>query len=220
MHADLEAQRGGHDGPHAHCHLAGRQRRPVVQREHGLAGEAFEQAVLHHGLGARAAFLGGLEDQVHRSIEIRLLRQQRGRAQQHGRVPVMAAGMHAARVLAGMAEGVDFRHRQRIHVGPYADAAARVGGAAPPAVDACHHAGPAQPAVHLQSQRHQVGRHLVAGAVLLVAQLGVGMQVVAELQQGAEVGGDVGCGSHTGAAAACTPGGSAGGRSNSMTRRT
>jgi hypothetical protein len=169
---------------------------------------------------APAPPLGGLEDQVHRTVEIGLLRQQRGCAQQHGGVAVMAAGMHAARVLAGMPEGVELRHRQRIHVGTYAHAAARVGSAAPPAMDAGHHAGPAQAAVDLQPQRLQVGRHLVAGAVLLVAQFGVGMQVVAELQQLAEMGGDVGCGSHTGATAACTPSGSSGGRSNSMTRRT
>ena len=56
-------------GPARTAKLAERQARAVVHAEHRLAGEALEQAVVDHRPGAADAFLGGLEDEVHRAVE-------------------------------------------------------------------------------------------------------------------------------------------------------
>ena len=171
-----------------------------MQRKHGLAGEFLEQAVIHHGLGARAAFFAGLEDQVHRAVKVGVLCQGGGGAQQHGGVAVMAAGMHAALVLADVIEGIDFRDRQRVHVGADADAAAGIVLAAALAVDAGHDAGLAQAPVHGQAQGGEICGDFVAGAVLFVLELRIGVQIAAKTEQCAEVRSDIWCRSHTGAA--------------------
>ena len=46
-----------------------------------------------------------------------------GGAEQHGDVAVMPARMHLAGVARRVRKGVDFMHRQRIHVGAQADRA-------------------------------------------------------------------------------------------------
>ena len=58
-----------------------------------------------------------------------------GRCQEHGGVAVMAAGVHLAFVLAGVGEGVEFLHGQRVHVGAQTDAAP-AGAAVAPGNDA------------------------------------------------------------------------------------
>jgi hypothetical protein len=72
----------------------------VVHGEHGVAGKALEQAVFHHAQRAAAAFFGRLEDQVQRAVERTLFGQVARRGQQHGRVAVVAAGVHHAGALA------------------------------------------------------------------------------------------------------------------------
>ena len=71
----------------------------VVDGEDRVAGEFLEQPVLDHLARAAAAFLGRLEDEVHGALEVALLAQHLGGAQQHRGVAVMAAGMHAAGIL-------------------------------------------------------------------------------------------------------------------------
>ena len=73
----------------------------VVQAEDRIAGEALEQTVGDHRLGAAdlARLLGRLEDQRYRAIEAAGAGKILGRAQQHRRVPVMAAGVHLAGTL-------------------------------------------------------------------------------------------------------------------------
>ncbi len=56
--------------------------------------EALHQPVIDHGLAAGAAFFGGLENDYRRSGKISRFGQILRRPQQHGRVAVMAAGMH------------------------------------------------------------------------------------------------------------------------------
>ncbi|GAC1599607.1 MAG: hypothetical protein NVS3B2_00940 [Ramlibacter sp.] len=101
----------------------GLRARPVVHSEHRVHGELLEQAVADHFAGAAAAFFSGLEDQVDRAIEIAVLRKVLCGAEQHRRVPIVAAGMHLSVVAAGVGEGVEFLHRQRIHVCAKADRA-------------------------------------------------------------------------------------------------
>ena len=77
-----------------------------MQPIHRLHREAIEQTLLHHHPATAFVFLGGLEDQHHGAVEAAGFGQVTGRPQQHGGVAVMAAGVHAT----GMAAGVDWIH--------------------------------------------------------------------------------------------------------------
>ena len=86
---------------HRPCHHAQRARFgawPVVHAVDGIHGKLAEQAVCYHFARAGAAFFGRLEDQVHGAVEMAVLRQVMGGTEQHGRVAVVAAGVHLARV--------------------------------------------------------------------------------------------------------------------------
>ena len=74
----------------------------VVQAIDLLDAPARHQAVVDHGLAAGAAFLGRLEDHHRRAVEIAGLGEIFRRAQQHGGVAVMAAGVHQAGRLGGV----------------------------------------------------------------------------------------------------------------------
>jgi hypothetical protein len=67
LDADLETHGGRHDGA---ARRAGRSDDGQLNCKHGIAGEEGEQAIVHHGLGARAAFFAGLEDQVHGTVKV------------------------------------------------------------------------------------------------------------------------------------------------------
>jgi N-formylglutamate amidohydrolase len=73
-----------------------------VKGEHGIAGEALEQALLDHHARAAAALFGGLEDEVHRAIEVPRAGELLGCAEQHRSVAVMAAAVVHADMAAGM----------------------------------------------------------------------------------------------------------------------
>jgi hypothetical protein len=122
--ADVEERAAGHHRPALHVEAAHLQLGPVVHAEDGVAGETREQAVVDHRLGAAQAFLGRLEDEVHRAVETFRQRQVRGRAQQHGGVAVVAAGVHQPGVARAVGEAVAFQDGQRVHVGTQADASA------------------------------------------------------------------------------------------------
>ena len=185
---------------HAHQKLvAGRQHRPgrrgevpggnarhVVHAEDGLHRKALEQAVFHHLARAAAVLFGGLEDQVHGAFKAAGARQLLRGAQQHGGVAVVAAGVHHAGVAAGVREFVGLGHRQRVHVGAQAHGARRIA-----VFKNADHAGLAQAAVHRNAPlRQQVG-HQIGGAGFLERQLGVGMDVAADVAERGRVGDDV-----------------------------
>ena len=155
--------------------MAERHARLVVDRKHRVAGELLEQAVLDHRLAAAAALLGRLEDEVHRTLEVAALAQHLGGAQQHGRVAVVAAGMHAAGVLRAMLEVVGLVHRQAVHVGAQADRLHRVALA-----QGSHQAGLAEAARHFEAPLLELGGDDVGGAVLLVSKLRMGVDVAAD----------------------------------------
>ncbi len=154
---DVEQAAARHLRARADGELADVELGPVVHAEDLLAGELLEQPVLDHGLGAATAFLGRLEDEVHRAVEVARGREVLGGAQQHRRVAVMAAGMHAALVLAAMVEGVVLVHRQRIHVGAQPDGARIVADA-----DGADHAGLADAGRDLAAPFLELGRHDLA----------------------------------------------------------
>ena len=88
--------------------------------------EALEQAILHHGASAALVLLRRLEDEINRAVEIARLGEVFRRAQQHGRVPVMAAGMHLAGIAGPVFETVRLLDVERVHVGPDGDGALAV----------------------------------------------------------------------------------------------
>ena len=141
--------------------------RPVVQAEHLLGREALEQAVVDHHPAAATALLGRLEDQVDGAVEVAGLGQVAGGTQQHGGVPVMAAGVHPAGPARPMRESVGLLDRQGIHIGAQADR-----GAAAPAHDHRHHAGAADAGVDLvEAEGAQLLGHERRGLALLEAEL-------------------------------------------------
>ena len=97
---DLDPVGGRHRGPGRDADPPRRQCRPVMQRKHALGRKALEQTVVDHRLGAGVAFLAGLEDQVGDAVEVARLVQIAGGRQQHRRVAVVAAAVHAS-VVAG-----------------------------------------------------------------------------------------------------------------------
>jgi hypothetical protein len=74
-----------------------------------------------------------------------------------------------------MGKAVQFRQRQRIHVGPQADrplaAAQREPG---------HHPGAGDAAMHFEAEAIEIGRHFLRGALLVESQFGMGVYVAAE----------------------------------------
>jgi hypothetical protein len=75
--------------------------------------------------GAGMAFLARLEHEFDGAFEfVAVAMQQMHRLDQHRRMRIMAAGMHAAGGLAGEVEPGFLRHRQRIHVAAQEDRAA------------------------------------------------------------------------------------------------
>ena len=155
--------------------FADRQSRHVVHAVDLLDVPALHQPVVDHRLAAGAAFLGGLEDDHRRAVEIARLGEVAGRPEEHRGVAVMAAGMHAPvdRRGPGLAGGL--AERQGVHVGAEPDhlAACRF----PPADDA-DHAGPADAGRYLVDAE---GAELLGDgrrrAVDLVEDLGVAMEV-------------------------------------------
>jgi hypothetical protein len=70
----------------------------VVNAENGVAWKAFEQSVGNHALSSAvfASLFGGLKDQVNSPRKVSGSSKMARRAQQHGRVAVVATGVHHA----------------------------------------------------------------------------------------------------------------------------
>ena len=66
---DLDTIRRRHHGPWPQADLSGGQRRPVVQGVDLVRGKSLEQALFHHRLAARKAFLAGLKDEIYPAVE-------------------------------------------------------------------------------------------------------------------------------------------------------
>ena len=96
LDADGDLGRGRHDGAGPDGEMPDRQARHVVHAEHLVDGEPLHHAVLHHLVAAAAAFFRRLEDHRHGAGEIAGLGKVFRGAEQHGRVAVMAAGVHLA----------------------------------------------------------------------------------------------------------------------------
>jgi len=140
-----------------------------------IARKALKQALVDHLLGAGTALFGRLKDEVHDAIEPAMQGQPARAGEQHGRVAIVAAGMHAPLVLRGMIKGVVLLQGQGIHIGPQTDGARA---AATP--EGAHHAGATDAGGDLKAPGLEFFGHDGRSAVLFVAQLRVSMQITAD----------------------------------------
>ncbi len=151
---------------------------PVMQRKHAFGRKALEETIVDHRLGAGVAFLAGLEDQVSDAVEVARLVQIAGGRQQHRRVAVVAAAVHASIVPGAVGEVVFFLHRQRVHVGAKSDPAAAVVAAARNDRD---DTGAAHACVVLDCPGGKLIADEPRGAMLFETQLGMRVQVAADV---------------------------------------
>ena len=139
-----------------------------------LDAEALDEAVLDHGEAAGEAFLVGLEHDHHRAVEVARLAQILGGAEQHGRVPVVAARVHLARRLGCVRNARHLLDRQGVHVGAQPDR-----GRAVALAQHADDAGAADADMHLDAERFKFLRDDIRGAMLLEAELRMGVKVAA-----------------------------------------
>ena len=172
---DVDRVAGGGDGPDAQADVARAQTRVAVQREDrrdvvdGADLDRFQRTAGH-------LFLGRLEDQPHPAGQV-TGRDQRGRgADQRRGVDVVAAGVADADVARTVGHVLGVEDRQRVDVRPQRHRPiARA--------DVAQHPGAAGEVARRQAEPAQVLGDLLRRAVLLVTQLGVRVQVAAELDQ-------------------------------------
>ena len=173
LHHDLEDVVGGHHRARTHREAADRDARDVVHAVDALDRELVEQPLLDHDPAAALVLLGRLEDEVDGAVEVLGLGQILGRAQQHHRVAVMAAGMHLAGDRRLVIEAVGLVHVERVHVGAQADRPLRRARA-----QHAHHAGLGQAAMNFQAEGLQLGGDDVGGAHFLEGGLGMAVNVM------------------------------------------
>ena len=183
--AKFEHVDGGHHRADAGGDGAERHSRPVVHGVDRLDGEAVEQAGVDHARAAALVFLRGLEHEMHGAVEVGLLAQQLGGAEQGSGVAIVATGVHDAGIAGGVRLAGVLGDRQRVEFGAQADGA--VAGAAAQRAD---DAGAGDALVHLQAERAKLlgdeGRRLV----LVEAEFGVGVDGVAPGHDLGRDGGD------------------------------
>lgn len=165
--------------------MAGRETGHVVHGEHRIAGEALKQAVFDHHSGAAAAFFRWLKDQVQGAAEVRLPRQIARRRQQHGGVPVVAAGVHHPGMGAGVRQAGCFGNRQGVHIGADAERFSR------PMLQCGDNTGLSYAARDAVTPFRQPLRHQIRGGELLESQLRVGVKVAAKGDHLIMNGGDI-----------------------------
>ena len=167
---------GGGAGALVHAHGAelGTARRDVGGHD-GVHVRVLHHAGFDHRLGTAVGglLLGGLEYQLHSAADfITHAAEDLCDAQQHGNVGVMAAGVHITGVLAGEVEAGGLGHGQAVYVGAHGDAAA-----GQVALDKRDGAG-GQRAFHaVYAEALQELDYLLGGAELLVAHLGVAVEI-------------------------------------------
>lgn len=129
-----------------------------------------QDARREHGLRPRKTLLVGLKDEPDGAAQLRLmLPQQLRRAKEHGRVQIVAAGVHGSRFPRGREDGA-LREAHGVHVGAQEHAAARV-----PARDIGGQAARERPRVIAHFA--QTAGDILARLRQIGADLGVGVQL-------------------------------------------
>ena len=172
---DDEAIRSCHDCPGTQRDLAWLHARHVVHAVDFLDGPTGHQAIIHHGLAAGAAFFGRLEDHDNRAVEFAGRGEVLGRAEKHGGMAIMAAGMHLPGNGRAVGEVGFLLDRQRVHIGAQADSAS----AWPVApVDHADNAGLANPFDHVVTAKSPQLRGNNAGCAMhIIKKLGMRVEI-------------------------------------------
>ena len=149
------------------------QARHVVQTVDLLEREALRQPVGQHSERTLAPFFRRLEDKAHGTVEPTFLGKEFCRSEQHSRVTVMAAGMHRAGILRAVVLRPLFGDAQGVHIGPERD-----GPVAAAAFERADDPGTTHAFGNfIEAELPQFGGHEGAGALLLEAELRIGVQV-------------------------------------------
>ena len=111
----------GHQRALAKSERTDRRARPIVHAIDLVDAKLVQKTVIDHRHRARAALLGGLEDDDSVAGEVACLSKALRRAEQHRGMPVMAAGVHLAGSLGAIGEVGLFLDRQRVHVRAQSD---------------------------------------------------------------------------------------------------
>ena len=129
--SDLQAVARGGDDPGAPADGPGRSDHHVLAEHDVGFGEAVEEPVIDHGLGAFPRLLRRLEHRHQRSLPgVAGSREQRRRADEPRDMHILAAGMHDRHRLPAAIRGLELARkgqagrlldRQRIHVGAQHD---------------------------------------------------------------------------------------------------
>src|SRR5215472_16873113 len=122
---------------------------------------------------AAKTFFGRLKDQMHRAVEIAGFGKVPSRTEQHRRMPVMAAGMHAPVISRAVGEVGRLLDRQAVHIGSEPNRAQRITGAQP-----ANDTGLADAAKYLAAEPGELLGDEVGGALLFEPEFGMGMNVM------------------------------------------
>src|SRR5215471_13071614 len=170
---DVEIDPARHHRPGANLELADRQSRPVVHAKDCVAREAVEQTVGDHRRAAAKTFFGRLKDQMHGAVEIAGLGKVPSRTEQHRRMPVMAAGMHAPVISRSVGKVGRLLNRQAVHIGSKPNRAQRIASAQP-----ANDTGLTDAAKYLAAEPGELLGDEVGGALLFEPEFGMGMNVM------------------------------------------
>ena len=187
---DVDGIGRGHDRTGADRERADRNSRTVMHAIDLVDGKAVQQPVLDHGGCSSAALFRRLKDHNRVAREIPRLGEITRRAEQHRRVPVMAAGVHLARRFGGVSEICRLLDRQRVHIGAQPDHLDVAFGRRLAALDDADDAGTAQTrGDFVAAEFPQPLRHECRSAVHVVQQFGVFMDIAAPgLDIGLQIG--------------------------------
>lgn len=103
---DFKAIERGHHGPGFNREMTGWNIREIMHAENPLRGKLFEQAFADHLVSTGAAFFRWLKNKINSPIKTAVAGQVMGCTEQHGAMPVVAAGMHFSAVAGCVLEPV------------------------------------------------------------------------------------------------------------------
>ena len=121
LHTKLKRVERRHHRPRMHRETAGCEARPIVHRIDLVDRETVEQTVLEHHPRAALVFLGRLENEHHGALARWVGGHCTGRAEQHGGVAVMPAGVHFTRHLRCIRQPGCLRDVERVDIGAQTD---------------------------------------------------------------------------------------------------
>ena len=171
LDADGEVIAGGHAIAGSNADIGSIQSAPDVLAEDGV--NAVEDVVIDIVLCAAGHFLTGLEQELDLALElILLLEQDMCRAEQHGHVVIVAAGMHDALVLGSEVKPSTLLDGQSVYIGAQHDGSAGLAG-----VKSGDQTGIVGEGLDLHTHLLKLCDESLGGLPLLEAELGMRVEV-------------------------------------------